>query len=300
MIARDPVTRAFDELHGDSLDDLLDPSRPVAPRAPVAPPADYQPRSFDEPCRKCGGSGIFRGWSGRSAGQCFACKGRGKRSFKTSTETRQRAATNAARRKAEAIEAWQREHAAEWVWMQAKAATFEFAAKMQHIVLKGRDLTEGQLAAVRRCVARDEERARAREAERLARESAAQVIDMTKITEAFGRAASILRYPRLRVAGVIFALPSRSSENRANGVVYAKAEATGTYLGKISGGRFIRSRECTDEQERMVLEAAVDPQEAAIRYGRLTGNCAACGRLLSAEDSLGRGIGPICAANFGW
>jgi hypothetical protein len=297
-MSRDPVTRVFDELHGDPLDDLLDPSAPVATRT-ATPPADYRPPSFEEPCRKCGGSGVFRGWSGRSSGQCFACKGTGKLQFKTSRETRQRNVASAARRRVNALEAFQRDHAAEWVWMQATAPRFEFAAKMLEVVTKGRALSENQLAAVQRCVARDAERARTREAERVARESAARPIDMAKITEAFGRAASILRFPRLRVAGVIFALPSRSTEARANGIVYAKSEA-GTYLGKITGGRFVRSRECTDEQERMVLEAAVDPQEAAIRYGRLTGNCACCGRLLSAEDSLGRGIGPICAENFGW
>lgn len=289
---------AFDELHGDSLDDLLDPTAPrrvVTVAAPVLPAAPA-----GEPCPKCGGSGVFRGYSGNSAGRCFKCKGSGRLHFKTPAPVRAQARASNAARHVVAVETWQGAHAAEWSWMQAAAGRgFNFAVAMQQAVIKYARLTDNQLAAIRRCMLRDAERDAQRNAERAAREEAAQVIDMTKITEAFRRAASILKFPRLRVAGILFSLPRAGSPARANGVVYARSEDR-VYLGKISGGRFIRSRDCTDEQERAVLAAAVDPQEAAIRYGRLSGNCACCGRLLTAEDSLGRGIGPICAENFGW
>ena len=49
------------------------------------------------------------------------------------------------------------------------------------------------------------------------------------------------------------------------------------------------------------LEAIkADPQEAMKEYGRLTGRCGNCNRPLEDEDSVARGIGPICAANLGW
>jgi hypothetical protein len=65
-------------------------------------------------------------------------------------------------------------------------------------------------------------------------------------------------------------------------------------------GKFIPGRTCTSEIETAFLEPANDPKEAAIKYGRLTGNCAICGRQLDRKDSIERGIDPICAERFGW
>jgi len=44
---------------------------------------------------------------------------------------------------------------------------------------------------------------------------------------------------------------------------------------------------------RAILAA---PRDAMIAYGRLTGTCGMCGRLLEDEQSVAAGIGPICAA----
>jgi hypothetical protein len=38
---------------------------------------------------------------------------------------------------------------------------------------------------------------------------------------------------------------------------------------------------------------------AVVEYGRATGKCGCCGRTLTRQDSIDRGIGPICAENFG-
>ena len=43
---------------------------------------------------------------------------------------------------------------------------------------------------------------------------------------------------------------------------------------------------------------AADPQAAAAAYGKLVGRCGLCGRVLEDEDSIERGLGPICAAKF--
>lgn len=45
------------------------------------------------------------------------------------------------------------------------------------------------------------------------------------------------------------------------------------------------------EQLKAVLE---DPIAALQAYGRLTGSCGVCGRILEDEESVARGIGPIC------
>jgi len=39
--------------------------------------------------------------------------------------------------------------------------------------------------------------------------------------------------------------------------------------------------------------------DEAARYGRLYGRCMVCGRTLTDEGSIERGIGPICASK-GW
>lgn len=43
-----------------------------------------------------------------------------------------------------------------------------------------------------------------------------------------------------------------------------------------------------------------DWQQAMIDFGKQSGSCGHCGRALSNEDSLARGIGPICAGKMGW
>ena len=43
-----------------------------------------------------------------------------------------------------------------------------------------------------------------------------------------------------------------------------------------------------------------DPKAALVRYAELTSRCGVCGRKLEDEDSVARGIGPVCAAKVGW
>lgn len=81
------------------------------------------------------------------------------------------------------------------------------------------------------------------------------------------------------------------------GALYVKE--SGTYLGKIMGGKFIASRDCNADQSARIVAAAADPERAAVAYGKLLGSCSCCGRELSDPESVARGIGPICAANWG-
>ena len=70
------------------------------------------------------------------------------------------------------------------------------------------------------------------------------------------------------------------------------------YFGKILGTTFQPTREGHAAGETLTL-IAKDPLEAALRYGRRTGNCACCGRLLTNHTSIDAGIGPICKAKWG-
>lgn len=41
-------------------------------------------------------------------------------------------------------------------------------------------------------------------------------------------------------------------------------------------------------------------QECGIRYAIKSGNCYRCNRTLTVEDSVMRGLGPVCAEKMGW
>jgi hypothetical protein len=91
--------------------------------------------------------------------------------------------------------------------------------------------------------------------------------------------------------------PAKEGGRNAGGIYVTEGE---TYLGKVLGGKFLRTRECSDEQEQRILAAAADPEAAAKAYGQRTGTCSVCGRELTAEESIERFIGPICSRNYGF
>jgi hypothetical protein len=146
---------------GDDLSDLL--GRDARPAAPRAEYQNIRETVFTEYCPKCQGRGRFiRGH--RDFGPCYACKGAGKQTFKTSPDKRHanRLAANTRREeaKATALEGFAANYPAEHAWMVAQAPTFGFAAAMVEAVKKYGELTEGQLAAVRKCAAARSQRKR--------------------------------------------------------------------------------------------------------------------------------------------
>jgi len=70
------------------------------------------------------------------------------------------------------------------------------------------------------------------------------------------------------------------------------------YLGKVT--RSAIDSKFSDTVRETVLVAASDPLTAAIRYGKVSGECSCCGRELTDPRSIERGIGPICADKYGF
>lgn len=276
-------------------------AQPEAPAAaPVAP-------VFEETCTKCRGSGRFVGYTGRVVGNCFTCKGTGKLTFKTDAETRAKQAQSrqkAKQSKAEEIGqkmlAWTEEHQDEWKWLTREFTSFDFAKSMMEALTKYGYLTERQLAAVRSCIAKQIARDEAREAEKLQREQAAQVVNIQPIIEAFAKATSNgVKRPIMRFEKFRFSLAPATGANA--GAIYVKArDGNDTYLGKIVEGKFLTRRECSPEMEKLIVETCANPAEAAIAYGRTSGECSICGRELTNKESIALGIGPICAGNYGF
>jgi hypothetical protein len=159
-------------------------------------------------------------------------------------------------------------------------------------------LTENQMAAARKCMAKDAEFEVKRKAEREARAVNAPAVSVESIETALRTATGNgLKNPKLRLAGFVFSLAKASSQNA--GAIYVRA-AGGEYLGKVMGGKFFAVRECGAEREAQIVDVASQPADAAVAYGRTTGSCACCGRELTDPESVERGIGPVCATKFGF
>jgi len=292
----------------DDLSDLLGGKGPVA--TPKQPPASYIPleKRFEEACPKCRGTGKFVSYSGRVIGDCFNCKGAGKKVFKTSPESRAAARVSSAARsqqKAQSllgeITQWQEQHAAAWQWMTSNNARGnEFAKSLCEALYKYGSLTDNQLAAVERNLAKMAER-------KAEREAAAPVVatdGIDRLKAAFDKAAAFtaakakgltVRNPKITIGGMTISPAKATSANP--GALYVKSGEA--YLGKVADGKFFASRDCTPEQQAQVLKFVAAPAEAAKVYGQETGVCCVCNATLRSEWRL-RGIGPICAEKFGW
>lgn len=248
-------------------------------------------QTFTEPCKKCRGRGFVTfGYFNQRSGQCFACKGTGTKTFKTSPE--QRAKATAAKERREAREAAAH---AEWLAndpvgreLEAAASWSEFAANLIEAHRKYGHLTDRQQAAAEsmaaKLAARRAEKAQA-EAQAVA---SSKGIDLSHIPS--GHYAIPGGDSRLKVkidnvkdgkwAGFVFV---KDGAEYGAGQRYGTQKPGATYAGKI---------------EDALAIIAADPKAASAAYGRLVGRCGVCGRRLEDEASVAAGIGPICAQKF--
>jgi len=269
--------------------------------------ATFEVAYFEQACPKCRGTGrVTFGYVHVRSGECFACKGKGKLTFKTSPATRAKAKASAERRvtaKADAqatkVAEWKEANPAEAAWLEASAPRFEFAKSMLDALTKFGHLTERQLETVQRLTVQDAERQAARATEQVARAQSAPVVTVEAIEVAFNNAKQAgVKRPKLRLDTFVFSPAGETSANA--GAIYIKNKEDGLYLGKVMGGRLFASRECTTEAAERIVAVSSDPAQAAIAYGQKFGACSVCGRALTDSDSIARGIGPICAENYGF
>lgn len=175
-------------------------------------------------------------------------------------------------------------------WIESRAARGnEFASSLQAGLRRYGSLTFNQLAAVRRIIQQDAERANG---------TSVAGEGFTKLLEAFARASeSGIKHPKLRVAELTFS-PAKATSNNP-GHVYVKAN--GEYAGKVTpAGQFFGVWGLDRGVRDTVARVGRDPLAEAVAHGKATGCCAICGRQLTDAESVERGIGPICAERFGW
>ena len=254
---------------------------------------DGVPATF--PCQSCGGTGRWSGGRNQNGEtKCFACKGAGY--FKTSIGDRYKARAAAAARKATRVSNEQGDfNAANPGLIEALsniASWNGFAASLLEGYKKYGHLTEGQTAAARRTLEKVE-LARAAKVEKVAAVSGE--VDVTKVQAMFDRIkAKGNKRAAFQVEGL--ELSAAPDHGKNPGAIYVKVQ--GTYAGKIVGGRLQATASAPSDARALVAKVAADPLGEAVRYGKLRGACACCGRTLTDPVSIERGIGPICAE--GW
>ena len=262
---------------------------------------------FEQACPKCNGTGRYTfGYINVRSGECFACKGKGKMTFKTSPATRLKAKMASQKRVAAKVDAqankaqeWKVANPAEAAWMENSFDNFSFARAMLEALNKYGSLTEKQMETVQRLTAQSAERQAARVTAQAARAESAPVVTVQAIEVAFNNAKEAgVKYPKLRLDTFVFSPAGENSKNA--GAIYIKNKEDGVYLGKVAGGRLFTSRDCTTEAAERIVAVSSDPAQAAIAYGKKFGACSICGRALTDSDSIARGIGPICAENYGF
>ncbi len=179
---------------------------------------------------------------------------------------------------------------AAWIKYNADKGN-SFALSLYQAVEKYGNLTVRQAEAVNRNVQSEVSRAR--------HEMQAPPVSQDKLMQAFdtARQNKLIRL-KIRFDGFFCYPASEHSQNV--GAIYVKNSETKEYLGKIQNGRFVKSRDCSEAIAAGVVKVMSDPLAEAIAYGKQTGDCAICGRFLENPESVARGIGPICAAKYGF
>lgn len=253
---------------------------------PLAAPSQ---QAYVSPCKRCGGSGKYRGPSsfGRN---CFLCGGSGEQVFKTSPEQREKARQQAAARKVrqgeERKSLWAQQYPTDYEWLIAKAQSFDFAADMLGKLTKWGSLTDGQHAAVIRMRQRDEERAAAR--------ATAQAVK-PPVERLESLHAVLQRHSKFYAGDVTI--------TRRNGdqLCWIKHKDAEKVVGKLDNGVLTlwnRPGVDTTAVRSMLEEFEGAPLQTAMKYGKLAGKCCSCGRELTNDGSIEAGIGPICAQKF--
>ena len=294
----------------DSLDALFaGDTGPVRIAAQVDRPAarEFIERTtapgFVQKCNRCRGTGQTP-W-----GVCFKCKGAKQKVFKTSPEARAKASVQRAERKAvrevEALDAWKAANPGAHEWLVATAPRWDLAQSLLNGLQRFGSLTEKQMAIVTNGMARDAARAQ----ERAQQAQPAPQVDAGKIEQAFATAREKAARPgqmgvmvkpiRLTSGDLTIRFTPGSVGSQWEGMLFAKTE-DGKKLGHIKNGKFQRKFDCTDAEQAAVLDCASDPEKAAVAFGKAWSKCGICGQGLLNDESIARGIGPICAEKFGW
>ena len=138
---------------------------------------------------------------------------------------------------------------------------------------------------------------------------AAQVGDFKGVIALFTKAQQHLKHPKihlllpdhshiqLSIAGAKSKYPGHINITDGGGFY------DGEWYGRIApDGAWTPSNKVAAIEAALLTlmkELALHPYEVAMHYAKLTGHCCFCHRTLEADNSVGSGMGPVCAKNWG-
>jgi hypothetical protein len=116
----------------------------------------------------------------------------------------------------------------------------------------------------------------------------------------FNHAKTAIKRPKItfdmpEIGKLVLSLAPDNGRNA--GFIYVKNN--GEYQGKISPEGVFSPFNCAETVKEYIKNFSADPAKIAMEYGRATGNCCFCARLLTDARSVTVGYGPICAENYG-
>ncbi len=236
-------------------------------------------------CPACRGTGRFIAYTGRDAGPCFKCKGKG------NITKGQNAAIKGKATKAANIAQWAADHAAEITYMTKRANKGNnFYTGMLAKLAEWGKLTDNQLALVERDMAKDAEFFAKREAAR-------PVIATDGIQALFDRApVKLVKKPIFRTTEVTIKQAPMTGKNP--GALYVTDTDTDDYLGMVKDGKWIAKWGTRDVTE-VLQKVAADPTAEAIAYARKFKACCCCGKTLRDPVSVLAVVGPVCGPRWG-
>lgn len=247
------------------------------------------------PCEFCRGRGRFISYTGRDVGPCYRCNGSGKilraagyAENKAKREAKKVAVKQAEEAELEAgrqrrIDAYRAKQPEIYAWLANNPAS-DFALSLREAVARYGSLSVAQEAAVRRSLGTYVEPGQLPRSGDMTDLDISSLKGFYAVPDGETRLKLCVRHPgkNSKYHGWIFV---------DDGAAYGQRRTYGKQLGKT--GRYTGK---VQEQLRAIL---ADPLAAQVAYGRLTGVCGVCGRLLEDEQSVAAGIGPICAGKMG-
>lgn len=253
------------------------------------------------PCPACKGSGEWRGRF--KVGRCFKCEGKGKVTQVVAAAAKGRATAER--------NVWQRKNdfiAANPGLIESMRAlpSSTFLTKLLDDYEVRGTLSPAQVAAAGRVIAQFTTQREERDTEREKdKRKKSGKVDVSRIEALFERAGEAkLKRPVVSTANV-----NIKPAKRHIGVLYVTSPDD-VYLGKIEAGEFKARTEAETSTLKELRLICKNPEKAIKSYAEIHGTydengvlieapCGLCHRMMHTPESLARGIGPDCAANYG-
>lgn len=290
----------FSDLDADL--DAEQPAQPVQtdPKAFAAFYGDHQAPA-GVICPKCKGSGRYRVGSHsrfstvRDLGPCFKCNGSGSvtEAVAKAHNTRETNKAQKQRQETEQRTAWIDAHRDVIQWIYDNLPRNDFAGSLVSQYEQKGTLSPGQITAVRNAI----KRRAGRQAERAKTDVAVAPAGLDLSHVPAGHYAVPDGETRLKVL-IEKPVNEPDEPTKWHGWIFVSDGAE--YGQRRKYGRQEPGKSYSGLIEKELRSIAADPKAAAIAYGKLTGRCAICHRKLENEESVERGIGPICADKQGW